>query len=141
MYLRHGAFSYLPALTEEEIAAQIRFALLQGWPVSIEYTDDPHPRNMYWEIWGLPMFDMDEPDAAMKEIEACRAAFPDHYIRVLAYDAALGRQTTGLHFLVQRPKHERELVLTRTEGADRQQRYGVHPSTNSASGGERHHRQ
>ena len=61
----HGAFSYLPDLTDDEIAAQVRYALLNDWPLSIEYTDDPHPRNIYWEMWGLPMFDLDEPDGVM----------------------------------------------------------------------------
>jgi ribulose-bisphosphate carboxylase small chain len=125
MYLRHGAFSYLPPLTDEEIGAQVRCALLNGWPVSIEYTDDPHPRNIYWELWGLPLFDLDEPDGVIAEINDCRAAFPRSYIRVLAYDADLGRQTTALSFLVQRPESEPDLVLIRSEGADRRQQYAV----------------
>lgn len=137
MRLRHGAFSYLPDLTDDEIAAQVRYALLKGWPLSIEYTDDPHPRNIYWEMWGLPLFDLDEPDAMLAEINACRATFPRHYIRVLAYDAQLGRQTTALHFLVQRPPVEPGFVLTRAEGKDRRQQYGVH-SYATASAGERY---
>ena len=28
----------------------------KGWAVNIEFTDDPHPRNNFWEMWGLPMF-------------------------------------------------------------------------------------
>ncbi|SUA45320.1 Ribulose bisphosphate carboxylase small chain, chromosomal [Nocardia africana] len=52
MHLRQGTFSHLPDLTDAEIGAQIRYALLNNWPVSIEYTDDPHPRNVYWEMWG-----------------------------------------------------------------------------------------
>lgn len=125
MYVRHGAFSYLPQLTDDEIAAQVRHALLRGWPVSIEHTADPHPRNLYWDMWGLPLFDLDEPDGVMAEISACRKTFPSHYVRVLAYDASLGRQTTAMQFLVQRPDHEPDLVLTRTEGRDRTQGYGV----------------
>ena len=125
MYLRHGSFSYLPELTDEEIAAQVRYALLQGWPVSIEYSDDPHPRNVYWDMWGLPMFDLDEPDGVMAQIRECRATFPEHYVRVLAYDARLGRQTTAMQFLVQRPTAEPGFALTRTDGPDRTQRYSV----------------
>jgi ribulose-bisphosphate carboxylase small chain len=125
MLLRHGAFSYLPDLTDDEIAAQVRYALVHGWPISIEYTDDPHPRNVYWEMWGLPLFDLDEPDAVLAEINACRVTFPRQYVRVLAYDASLGRQTTALQFLVQRPAHEPGLALTRIEGGDRRQAYGV----------------
>lgn len=127
MYLRHGSFSYLPELTDEEIAAQVRYALLQGWPVSVEYTDDPHPRNVYWEMWGLPMFDLDEPDGVMAQIRECRATFPQHYVRVLAYDARLGRQTTAMQFLVQRPADEPGFYLSRSEGPDRTQRYSVQP--------------
>ncbi|KRA27991.1 MULTISPECIES: ribulose bisphosphate carboxylase small subunit [unclassified Nocardioides] len=125
MYLRHGAFSYLPDLTDDEIALQVRYALDNGWPVSIEHTVDPHPRHVYWEMWGLPLFDLTEPDGVMAEINACRTTFPNRYVRVLAYDARLGRQTTALSFLVQRPEVESDLELTRTEGPGRAQVYGV----------------
>jgi ribulose-bisphosphate carboxylase small chain len=138
MYLRHGAFSYLPPLTDEEIAAQVRYALLKGWPVSVEYTDDPHPRNVYWEMWGLPLFDLDEPDGVLREINECRATFPNHYVRVLAYDANLGRQTTALSFLVQRPAAEPGFRLDRTETSGRNQRYSVHPYATEAPAGSRY---
>jgi ribulose-bisphosphate carboxylase small chain len=125
MKLRHGTFSYLPDLTDDEIAAQVRYALDQAWPVSIEFTDDPHPRNVYWEMWGLPMFDLTEPDGVLTQINECRATFPNHYIRVLAYDARLGRQTTAMSFLVQAPASEPGFLLTRFEGENRTQRYAV----------------
>ena len=125
MKLRYGTFSYLPELTDEEIGAQVRHALKHEWPVSIEFTDDPHPRNMYWEMWGLPMFDLTEPDGVLAQINECRSTFPNHYIRVLAYDATLGRQTTAMHFLVQAPQQEPGFLLTRIEGENRTQRYAV----------------
>ncbi|RMI33356.1 ribulose bisphosphate carboxylase small subunit [Nocardia stercoris] len=136
MYLRQGTFSHLPDLTDTEIGDQVRYALLNNWPVSIEYTDDPHPRNVYWEMWGLPLFDLDEPEGVLAEINACRATFPQHYVRVNAYDASYGRQTTALSFLVQRPAIEPGFRLTRTEGADRRQRYSWQPyATDAAPGG------
>ena len=138
MILRHGAFSYLPDLTDDEIALQVRHALDQGWPVSVEHTDDPHPRNLYWDMWGLPLFDLTEPDGVMAEINACRATFPNHYVRVLAYDARLGRQTTALSFLVQRPAVEPGFRLDRTEAAGRAQAYGVHAYAADAPPGSRH---
>jgi ribulose-bisphosphate carboxylase small chain len=125
MKLRHGTFAYLPDLTDEEISAQVRYALDNAWPVSIEYTDDPHPRNVYWELWGLPMFDLTEPDGVLEQVNECRATFPSHYIRVLAYDARLGRQTTAMSFLVHRPAEEPGFLLTRVEGEDRVQRYAL----------------
>ncbi|MEU6559708.1 ribulose bisphosphate carboxylase small subunit [Nocardia nova] len=138
MYLRQGTFSHLPDLTDAEIGAQVRYALLNNWPVSIEYTDDPHPRNVYWEMWGLPLFDLDEPDGVLAEIKACRATFPQHYIRVNAYDASYGRQTTALSFLVQRPASEPGFVLVRTETEDRRQQYGLRAYATDEPGGARY---
>lgn len=138
MYLRQGTFSHLPDPTDVEIGAQIRYALLNNWPVSIEYTDDPHPRNVYWEMWGLPLFDLDEPDGVLAEVNACRSTFPRYYIRVNAYDASYGRQTTALSFLVQRPAVEPGFVLVRTDTEDRRQRYGFRSYATEQPGGARY---
>ncbi|MFD6390108.1 ribulose bisphosphate carboxylase small subunit [Nocardia sp. NPDC055029] len=138
MYLRHGTFSYLPEFTDEEIAAQVRYALLNNWPVSIEYTDDPHPRNTYWEMWGLPLFDLDEPDGVMAEINACRATFPRHYVRVTAYNATYTKQTTALSFLVQRPAEEPGFELARAEGSDRRQIYSLRSYATDRPQGQRY---
>ena len=138
MRLTQGSFSYLPDLTDDEIAMQVQYALDRGWPVSVEYTDDPHPRNTYWELWGLPMFDLVDPAGVMREIESCRATFPRHYVRVLAFDARLGRQTTAMMFLVQRPDFEPGFRLDRTEGADRQQTYSVHSYSSEQPAGQRY---
>jgi ribulose-bisphosphate carboxylase small chain len=138
MKLRYGTFSYLPDLTDEEIVAQVKSALDHGWPVSVEYTDDPHPRNVYWEMWGLPMFDLAEPDGVLAQINECRKAFPGHYVRVLAYDASLGRQSTAMSFLVQRPAEEPGLLLERVEGPDRTQRYAVRSHATARPVGVRH---
>ena len=113
----------------EEIAAQIRYSLDNGWAMSVEFTDDPHPRNAYWEMWGLPMFDLAFEDAeiVLREVRACREAHPDHYIKLIAYDSSLGRQTTALSFIVGRPKEEPGYRLDRTDAHDRTMRYRVHP--------------
>ena len=105
MRITQGTFSFLPDLTDEQIAAQIRYALDHGWAMSVEYTDDPHPRNSYWEMWGLPMFDLEveEAEVVLREVRACREAHPDHYVKLIAYDSSLGRQTTALSFIVHRP--------------------------------------
>lgn len=102
--ITQGTFSYLPDLTDEEIAAQIKYAIDNGWAVSVEHTDNPAPRNNYWTMWGLPMFDMADPAGIMLEVNECRKAFPNEYVRVNAYDATYTRQTTALSFLVNRPQ-------------------------------------
>lgn len=50
MRITQGTFSYLPDFTDEEITAQIDYALANGWPLSVEFTDDPRPRNVYREM-------------------------------------------------------------------------------------------
>ncbi len=127
MRITHGTFSYLPELTDEEITSQLGYALGQGWAPSVEFTDDPHPRNNYWDMWGLPMFDLLDAAGVLHEINECRRAYPDRYIRVCAYDPRRGRQTVAMSFLVNRPANEPGFRLDRQEGADRRIRYSIYP--------------
>ena len=127
MRITQGTFSFLPELTDEQIEAQIHYALTNGWAISVEYTDDPHPRNAYWELWNLPLFDLrpDQADVAMHEVQACCDQHPHHYVKVIAYDARYTRQTTALAFIVNRPAEEPSFRLHRTDGHDRTMRYGL----------------
>jgi ribulose-bisphosphate carboxylase small chain len=138
MRITQGTFSYLPDLTDEEIGQQVRYALGQGWPLSVEFTDDPHPRNNYWDMWGLPMFDLMDAAGVLHEVNECRRAYPDRYIRLSAYDARHGRQTTALSFIVQRPAAEPGFRLDRQEGPGRQIRFTAHPYALDRPAGERY---
>ncbi|HJR43003.1 MAG TPA: ribulose bisphosphate carboxylase small subunit [Gemmatimonadaceae bacterium] len=138
MRITQGTFSFLPELSDEQIAAQIQYCLTNGWPIAVEHTDDPHPRNVYWDMWGLPMFDLQDPAAILLEINACRKAFPRRYIRVTGYDRSYGRQTTALSFLVNRPPDEPGFRLDRQEAADRQIRYSLHAYALDRPSGERY---
>jgi ribulose-bisphosphate carboxylase small chain len=138
MHVTQGTFSYLPPLSDEQIRAQVQYALDNDWALSVEFTDDPHPRNFLWDMWGLPMFDLRDPAAILLEVRRCREAYPSRYIRVNAYDRTLGRQTTALSFIVQRPKHEPGFRLERQEGADRQVRYTLHAYATDRAPGERY---
>jgi len=126
MRITQGTFSHLPDFNDDEIKAQVQYALDNSWAIAVEFTDDPHPRNTYWEMWGLPMFDMNDAAAIMHEVVRCRDAYPNRYIRVTAYDATLGRQTTALSFIINRPENEPGFRLDRQEVGDRQIRYTIH---------------
>jgi ribulose-bisphosphate carboxylase small chain len=136
-HLTQGTFSYLPDLTDDEIRAQLEYCLDHDWPISIEYTDDPHPRNTYWELWGLPMFDLRDPAGVMQEVHACREAYPHHYVKVSAYDRTKGRQTTALSFIVQRPPRDPGFRLERQETSDRKVRYTIQSYATDRPEGER----
>lgn len=138
MRITQGTFSFLPDLTDDEIKAQIQYALDQNWALSVEYTDDPHPRNAYWDMWGMPMFDIKDPAGIMFEVNACRKAYPNQYIKVNAFDSTLGFETMRLSFIVNRPKHEPGFALVRQEGAGRQIHYTVTSYATGKPEGERY---
>jgi ribulose-bisphosphate carboxylase small chain len=119
MRITQGQFSFLPELTDAEIAAQCAYALNQGWSMAVEFTDDPHPRNVYWEMWGPPMFDLKDPAGVVIEVNACREAQPQSYVRVLAFDSSQGYETVRMSFIVHRPADEPGFDLIRAEGPGR----------------------
>jgi ribulose-bisphosphate carboxylase small chain len=123
MRVTQGTFSFLPDLTDVQIRAQIEYCLSQGWAVSVEHTDDPHPRNVYWEMHGNPMFDLRDAAGVMAEVEACRRAFPGDYVKVNAFDSAHGWESLRLSFLVNRPAREPRFALDRQESTGRMVRY------------------
>ena len=123
MRITQGCFSFLPDLTDEEISAQLEYCLRNEWAVGVEYTDDPHPRNTYWEMWGNPMFDLKDAKGIMMEIAECRKVNPDAHIRINAFDSTRGWETVRTSFIVNRPKVEHKLEMTRTDVRGRSQTY------------------
>jgi ribulose-bisphosphate carboxylase small chain len=119
--ITQGQFSFLPDLSDAEIRMQIDYGLAKGYAWSIEYTDDPHPRNTYWEMFGMP-------DAAgvMLELDSCRKTFPTHYIRLMAFDSTRGVESIAMSFIVNRPPSEPGFSLVRQEVQGRSIRYTVH---------------
>lgn len=123
--LTQGQFSFLPDLSDAEISLQIEYGLRKGYAWSVEYTDDPHPRNTYWEMYGMPMFDLKDAAGVMMEMNACRKAFPRHYVRLMAFDSTRGVESIAMSFIVNRPENEPGFGLVRQEGARRDIRYTV----------------
>lgn len=123
MRITQGCFSFLPDLTDDQIVAQIEYCLRNGWAIGLEYTDDPHPRNTYWEMWGNPMFDLKDAAGVMMELAECRKAVGESYIRINAFDSTRGFETVRMSFIVNRPKVEPRLEMTRTDVRGRTQTY------------------
>jgi ribulose-bisphosphate carboxylase small chain len=119
MRITQGCFSFLPDLSDDQITAQVEYCLGNEWAIGIEYSDDPHPRNTYWEMWGNPMFDLRDAAGVMMELKACRKAVPNHHIRINAFDSTRGFETVRMSFIVNRPKVEPTFKVTRTEVAGR----------------------
>ena len=136
--LTQGQFSFLPDLSDAEITAQIQYGLDKGYAWSVEYTDDPHPRNTYWEMYGMPMFDLKDAAGVLAELNGCRQAFPEHYIRLMAFDSTRGVESIAMSFIVNRPPAEPGFGLVRQEAQGRRMRYTVQSYTTGKPEGERY---
>ena len=137
--ITQGCFSLLPDLTDDQIKKQIEYSVKKGFAISIEYTDDPHPRNCYWEMWGLPLFDMPDAAAIVYELNECRKAHPNMYIKINGFNNARGIESTGISFIVQRPAFEPGFYLVRNEVEGRKIAYTLQSySVQSASEGFRY---
>jgi len=121
--LTQGQFSFLPDLSDAEVTLQVEYGLARGYAWSVEYTDDPHPRNTYWEMFAMPMFDLHDAAGVLMEVNACRKAFPSHYVRLMAFDSTRGVESIVMSFIVNRPAEEPGFVLERQEGQGRNLRY------------------
>jgi ribulose-bisphosphate carboxylase small chain len=125
MRITQGTFSFLPDLTDDQIKKQVEYCLQKGWAIGLEYTDDPHPRNTYWEMFGNPMFDVRDAAGIMLEVVSCRKTFPSHYIRLTAFDSTQGTESVVLSFIINRPAVEPGFRLVRSEEGGRTIRYSI----------------
>lgn len=136
--LTQGQFSFLPDLSDAEIALQIAYGLDKGYAWSVEYTDDPHPRNTFWEMYGNPMFDLRDAAGVLQELRECRRIFPNHYIRLMAFDSTRNIESVAMSFIVNRPKQEPGFMLERQEVDGRSLRYATRAYSAGAPEGARY---
>ena len=71
-------FSYLPAMTKDEIRKQVEYLVKKGLNPAIEHTEPQYLMDSYWYMWKLPMFGETDVDKVLAECEACRQANPDN---------------------------------------------------------------
>src|ERR1022692_2353678 len=101
--MRLETFSYLPELSAVQIADQIRSIVGQGLVVGIEFSAAPDPRDHYWTMGNLPLFDVADPAVVLAELDACRQANPAAYVKINGYDPV--RQGQAPSFIFCRPEH------------------------------------
>ena len=138
MRITQGTFSFLPDLNDDQIKRQVQYCIENGWAVNIEFTDDPHPRNTFWEMWGLPMFDIKDAAAVMMELGECRKIYGDALYPAigLRFEPWLG--VGKLSFIVNRPKEEPGFDLERQEASGRNIRYTTRPYAANQPAGRRY---
>ena len=96
--------SYLAQLDERQLARQIQYLLDEGFVPAIEYVRQPDPRDHYWGMWKLPLFQARGIEDVLTEIQACAALHPDCFIKLIGYDRR--RQTQPVSLVVHQPRQE-----------------------------------
>ncbi|XP_031265868.1 ribulose bisphosphate carboxylase small chain clone 512-like [Pistacia vera] len=106
------ALSYLPPLSDDSIAKEIDYMIKKEWIPCLEFDEMGHVRRensrmpgyydgRYWTLWKLPMFGCNDSSQVLNEIHECKKAYPDAYIRCLAFDNQ--KQAQCMAFVIQKP--------------------------------------
>jgi ribulose-bisphosphate carboxylase small chain len=95
-------FSYLPAMSEENIKKQVAYLVNKGWNPAIEHTEPENAFDHYWYMWKLPMFGETDVERVLAEAAACHKANPDHHVRLVGYDNF--KQSQGAAMVIYRGK-------------------------------------
>ncbi|MBE9169294.1 ribulose bisphosphate carboxylase small subunit [Pleurocapsales cyanobacterium LEGE 06147] len=103
--LRYETLSYLPPLTDQQIAKQIDYMLEQGYIPAVEFEKNPTPGLHHWTLWKLPLFNAHNPQDVLNEVRECRSEYSDCYIRVVGFDNIKQCQTVS--FIVYKPNSSR----------------------------------
>ncbi|KAL7184303.1 hypothetical protein ACSBR2_026455 [Camellia fascicularis] len=104
--------SCLLPLSDESIAKEIEYMLKKGWVSCLEFDTVGHVSRensrmpgyydgRYWTLWKLPMFGCNDSSQVLNEIHDCKKAYPNAYIRCLAFDDK--RQCQCMSFVIQKP--------------------------------------
>lgn len=98
---RYENLSYLPPLTDAQIAKQLQYILDNGYFPAIEFNEDSEPTVYYWTMWKLPLFNATSPNEILREVSECRSEYPNCYIRIVGFDNI--KQCQVQSFIVYKP--------------------------------------
>eukprot|EP00894_Picocystis_sp_ML_P001213 jgi/Pico_ML_1/51730/g296.t1 len=104
--------SYLPDLSEADMAKQIDYLIRMGWIPCIEISDQcgvfrvnnrspGYYDGRYWTMYKLPMYGCTDSSQVLEEINNAKKEFPQCFVRVLGFDNI--RQVQCASFIVHKP--------------------------------------
>ncbi len=98
---RYETFSYLPPLTDAQIARQIQYVLDQGYYPAVEFNENSDAQVYFWTLWKLPLFNCKSPQELLSEVQQCKSEYSNCFIRVVAFDNI--KQCQVMSFIVHKP--------------------------------------
>eukprot|EP00958_Prasinococcus_capsulatus_P025359 scaffold4267_cov393-Prasinococcus_capsulatus_cf.AAC.4 len=110
----YETLSYLPQLSDADIARQVEYITYNNWAPCIEFDcigggaiSREHQSvagyydGRYWAMWKLPLFGCTDPRQVLEEIQACKREYPDSFVRIIGFDPE--RQVQVVSFIVAKP--------------------------------------
>ena len=98
---RYETLSFLPPLTDQQIAKQVQYILDQGYIPAVEFEESPQPTDHHWTLWKLPLFSARSAQDVLNEVRECRSENSHCFIRVIGFDNIKQCQTVS--FIVHKP--------------------------------------
>lgn len=116
---KYETFSFLPQLTQAELAKQVEYMITNRWSPCIEFAypgsatilggsattvgqgEPMYYDNRYWTMYKLPMFGCTNAQDVIYEVENCKKDFPGTFIRVIGFDNI--RQVQTVSFIISKP--------------------------------------
>ena len=104
--------SYLPDMTEAQLAKEVDYLLRKGWVPCLEFDHngfifrDGHKSPGYydgrtWTMWKLPMFGCTDSSQVVKEVNEAKKAYPNAFVRIIGFDNR--RQVQCISFIAYKP--------------------------------------
>ncbi|XP_041006038.1 ribulose bisphosphate carboxylase small subunit, chloroplastic [Juglans microcarpa x Juglans regia] len=105
--------SYLPPLSYESLAKEVDYLIRKGWIPCLEFElehgfvyrenhrSPGYYDGRYWVMWKLPMFGCTDSSQVLKELEECKKAYPNAFIRIIGFDNR--RQVQCISFIAYKP--------------------------------------
>ncbi|KAF5748020.1 ribulose bisphosphate carboxylase small chain chloroplastic-like [Tripterygium wilfordii] len=105
--------SYLPPLTDAELAKEIDYLLRSGWIPCLEFElehgfvyrennrSPGYYDGRYWTMWKLPMYGCTDSAQVLKELQEAKTAHPNGFIRIIGFDNK--RQVQCISFIAYKP--------------------------------------
>ncbi|KAG6659796.1 hypothetical protein I3843_03G057700 [Carya illinoinensis] len=105
--------SYLPPLSTASLAKEVDYLIRKGWIPCLEFElehgfvyrenhrSPGYYDGRYWVMWKLPMFGCTDSSQVLKELEECKKAYPNAFIRIIGFDNK--RQVQCISFIAYKP--------------------------------------
>ncbi|CAF1902054.1 unnamed protein product [Brassica napus] len=113
MKKKFETLSYLPDLTDVEIAKEVDYLIRNKWTPCIEFELEHtfvyrehgnipgYYGGRYWTMWKLPLFGCTDSSQVLKEVQECKKEYPNAFIRIIGFDN--NRQAQCISFIAFKP--------------------------------------